>query len=283
MKKYLSLMKLRVVELLLVSTVPALFIASNGVPAISTTVWCLIGGTLAAGGANAFNMAIESKSDSLMKRTANRPIATGEITRLNGLIFASVVSILSLVIFYLFTTPLATALTAIAIIFYVLGYTLTLKTRTSQNIVWGGIAGCMPVLIGQASVTNSLTITSWLFFLLIFFWTPPHFWALAVKYKEDYLAASIPMLPSVAPIKSVINQMWIHSTLMVVISILVMTSAKLSLWVILASLFLIIGWKIQLIKLTRQPSEVNAGKLFQGSIIFLSIYSFLLVIGVLLK
>ena len=283
MKKYLSLMKLRVVELLLVTTVPALFLASNGVPDISITIWSLLGGTLAAGGANAFNMVIESKSDQLMKRTANRPIVTGEISKANGLFFATLVSILSLLIFYVFTTPLATALTAGAIIFYVLGYTLALKTRTSQNIVWGGIAGCMPALIGQAAVTNTLTLTSWLFFLLIFFWTPPHFWALAVRYKDDYSAAAIPMLPSVAPMKSVIKQMWFHSTLMVVISILVITSAKLSLWVLLASLFLIIGWKIQLIKLTKEPSEVNAGKLFQASIIFLSIYSFLLVIGVLLK
>jgi heme o synthase len=283
MKKYLSLMKLRVVELLLVTTVPALFLASNGVPDISITIWSLLGGTLAAGGANAFNMVIESKSDQLMKRTSNRPIATGEISKANGLVFATSVSILSLLIFYVFTTPLATALTAGAIIFYVLGYTLALKTRTSQNIVWGGIAGCMPALIGQAAVTNTLTLTSWLFFLLIFFWTPPHFWALAVRYKDDYSAAAIPMLPSVAPMKSVIKQMWFHSTLMVVISILVITSAKLSLWVLLASLFLIIGWKIQLIKLTKEPSEVNAGKLFQASIIFLSIYSFLLVIGVLLK
>ena len=276
-------MKLRVVELLLVTTVPALFLASNGVPDISTTIWSLLGGTLAAGGANAFNMVIESKSDQLMKRTSNRPIATGEISKANGLVFATLVSILSLLIFYVFTTLLATALTAGAIIFYVLGYTLALKTRTSQNIVWGGIAGCMPALIGQAAVTNTLTLTSWLFFLLIFFWTPPHFWALAVRYKDDYSAAAIPMLPSVAPMKSVIKQMWFHSTLMVVISILVITSAKLSLWVLLASLFLIIGWKIQLIKLTKEPSEVNAGKLFQASIIFLSIYSFLLVIGVLLK
>lgn len=283
MKKYLSLMKLRVVELLLVTTVPALFLASNGVPDISITIWSLLGGTLAAGGANAFNMVIESKSDQLMKRTSNRPIATGEISKANGLVFATLVSILSLLIFYIFTTPLATALTAGAIIFYVLGYTLALKTRTSQNIVWGGIAGCMPALIGQAAVTNTLTLTSWLFFLLIFFWTPPHFWALAVRYKDDYSAAAIPMLPSVAPMKSVIKQMWFHSTLMVVISILVITSAKLSLWVLLASLFLIIGWKIQLIKLSNEPSEVNAGKLFQASIIFLSIYSFLLVIGVLLK
>ncbi len=283
MKKYLSLMKLRVVELLLVTTVPALFLASNGVPDISITIWSLLGGTLAAGGANAFNMVIESKSDQLMKRTSNRPIATGEISKANGLVFATLVSILSLLVFYIFTTPLATALTAGAIIFYVLGYTLALKTRTSQNIVWGGIAGCMPALIGQAAVTNTLTLTSWLFFLLIFFWTPPHFWALAVRYKDDYSAAAIPMLPSVAPMRSVINQMWFHSTLMVVISVLVITSAKLSLLVLLASLFLIIGWKIQLIKLSNEPSEVNAGKLFQASIIFLSIYSFLLVIGVLLK
>jgi protoheme IX farnesyltransferase len=283
MKNYILLMKLRVVELLLVTTVPALFLASNGIPSVSLTFWSLLGGTLAAGGANAFNMVIESKSDQLMKRTSNRPIATGEISKANGLIFATVISLLSLFIFYFYTTVLATFLTAAAIIFYVVGYTLTLKTRTSQNIVWGGIAGCMPVLIGQAAVTNNLTLTSWLFFLLIFFWTPPHFWALAVRYKEDYSAASIPMLPVVAPMKSVINQMWLHSTLMAVISVLVITSAKLPVWILIFSVLLIIGWKIQLIKLSKEPTEVNAGKLFQASIIFLSIYSFLLVIGVLLK
>ena len=283
MNKYILLMKLRVVELLLVTTVPALFLASNGIPSVSITFWSLIGGTLAAGGANAFNMVIESKSDQLMKRTANRPIATGEISKLNGLIFAFLISILSLVIFYIFTTVLATLLTATAIIFYVIGYTMMLKNRTSQNIVWGGIAGCMPVLIGQSAVTNTLTLTSWLFFLLIFFWTPPHFWALAVRYKDDYTAASIPMLPVVAPMKSVINQMWLHSTLMAVNSVLVITTAKLPIWTLVLSVLLIIGWKIQLIKLTKEPTEVNAGKLFQASIIFLSIYSFLLVIGVLLK
>ena len=283
MNKYILLMKLRVVELLLVTTVPALFLASNGIPSVSITFWSLIGGTLAAGGANAFNMVIESKSDQLMKRTANRPIATGEISKLNGLLFAFLISILSLVIFYIFTTVLATLLTATAIIFYVIGYTMMLKNRTSQNIVWGGIAGCMPVLIGQSAVTNTLTLTSWLFFLLIFFWTPPHFWALAVRYKDDYTAASIPMLPVVAPMKSVINQMWLHSTLMAVISVLVITIAKLPIWTLVLSVLLIIGWKIQLIKLTKEPTEVNAGKLFQASIIFLSIYSFLLVIGVLLK
>ena len=283
MKNYISLMKLRVVELLLVTTLPALFLASEGVPDLSITFWSLLGGTFAAGGANAFNMVIEAKSDLLMKRTAKRPIATGEISKTNGLIFATVISVISLSIFAAFTTPLATLLTFLAITFYVFGYTLALKKHTSQNIVWGGIAGCMPVLIGQAAVTNSLTLTSWLFFLLIFFWTPPHFWALAVRYKDDYKAAGIPMLPVVAPIKSVIYQMWFHSLAMAVVSLLVLQSAQLPIWLSVITLLLIAGWKRQLIKLTRQPSEVNAGKLFQASIVFLSIYSFLLVIGVLLK
>ncbi len=283
MKNYISLMKLRVVELLLVTTLPALFLASDGVPNIGVTFWSLFGGTLAAGGANAFNMVIEAKSDQLMKRTSQRPIATGVVSRNAGLVFAAIISLLSLIIFYIFTTPLATSLTALAIIFYVFGYTIALKKHTSQNIVWGGIAGCMPVLIGQAAVTNSLTLTSWLFFLLIFFWTPPHFWALAVRYKDDYEAAGIPMLPVVAPIKSVINQMWFHSLAMVVVSLLVIYSAKLPIWLSVITLLLIVGWKRQLIKLTKQPTEVNAGKLFQASIIFLSIYSFLLVLGVLLK
>ena len=283
MKNYISLMKLRVVELLLVTTLPALFLASDGVPDLAVTIWCLVGGTFAAGGANAFNMVIEAKSDRLMKRTAKRPIATGEISKTNGLIFATVISVISLSIFAAFTTPLATLLTFLAITFYVFGYTLALKKHTSQNIVWGGIAGCMPVLIGQAAVTNSLTLTSWLFFLTVFFWTPPHFWALAVRYKDDYKAAGIPMLPVVAPIKSVINQMWFHSLAMAVVSLLVIQSAQLPIWLSVITLLLIAGWKRQLIKLTRQPSEVNAGKLFQASIVFLSIYSFLLVIGVLLK
>jgi len=276
-------MKLRVVELLLVTTVPALFLATNGVPDLAVTVWSLFGGTLAAGGANAFNMVIEADTDRLMKRTSNRPISNGQISKQNGLIFSFLVSIISLAIFYIFTTPLATLLTALAIVFYVLGYTILLKRNTSQNIVWGGIAGCMPVLIGQAAVSNSLTLTSWLFFLVVFFWTPPHFWSLAVRYKSDYQAAGIPMLPVVAPIKTVIRQMWFHSISMMVVSLLVIQTAKLGNWIFVLTLLLLIFWKLQLINLSRVPSEANAGRLFQASIVFLSIYSLLLVIGVVLK
>ena len=283
MRNYLGLMKLRVVELLLVTTVPALFIASEGIPSISVTFWSLLGGTLAAGGANAFNIVIEADSDRLMKRTANRPIATGQISKKSGLIFSSLISIFSLLIFYVFTTTLATILTAIAIIFYVLIYTITLKRNTSQNIVWGGIAGCMPVLIGQAAVTNSLTVTSWLFFLVIFFWTPPHFWALAVRYKDDYAAAGIPMLPVVAPMKSVIRQMWFHSIAMSITSVALIINENMSPIILIASIILILAWNLQLVNLTKSPTEPNAGKLFQASIVFLSIYSFLIVAGVLLK
>jgi len=283
MKNYLDLMKLRVVELLLVTTVPALFIASQGIPSTSVTFWSLLGGTLAAGGANAFNIVIEADSDRLMKRTANRPIANGQISKKNGLIFSFFVSILALLIFYIFTTVLATLLTAFAIIFYVFVYTITLKRNSSQNIVWGGIAGCMPVLIGQAAVTNSLTTTSWLFFMVIFFWTPPHFWALAVRYKDDYAAAGIPMLPVVAPMKSVIRQMWFHSTAMSITSVALIINAKMPLFVLIISMLLILAWKLQLVNLTKSPTEPNAGKLFQASIVFLSIYSFLIVVGVLLK
>jgi protoheme IX farnesyltransferase len=283
MKNYLDLMKLRVVELLLVTTVPALFIASEGMPSISVTFWSLLGGTLAAGGANAFNNIIEADSDRLMKRTANRPIATGQISKKNGLIFSSFISILSLIIFYMFTTNLATLLTTVAIIFYIFIYTITLKRNTSQNIVWGGIAGCMPVLIGQAAVTNSLTTASWLFFMVIFFWTPPHFWALAVRYKDDYAAAGIPMLPVVAPMKSVIKQMWFHSIAMSITSVALIINTKMSSLILIVSIVLILAWNLQLINLTKSPTEPNASKLFQASIVFLSIYSLLIVVGVLLK
>ena len=280
---YISLMKLRVVELLLVTTVPALFLASNGIPKLSTTIATLLGGTLAAGSANAFNMVIESESDKLMARTASRPIITGQVSKRSALIFAVSIGIISLAIFLIFTTKLAAALTLFAIAFYVIGYTLLLKKNTSQNIVWGGIAGCMPVLIGQAAVTNTLTLTSWLFFLVVFFWTPPHFWALAVKYRDQYQAADFPMLPVVAPMSSVVKQMWFHSTFMAITAMAVMVSADLSIWLLIATAALILGWKLELTRLSRSNTDLNAGRLFNWSITFLSIYSLLIVFGVLLK
>ena len=278
---YIALMKLRVVELLLVTTLPALFLAAKGVPPLGLTIATLIGGTLAAGASNAFNMIIEVDSDRLMERTAKRPIVSGAVSETQAFIFASALTIVSLLIFSIFTTLWATVLTAAAIIFYVFGYTIGLKRRTSQNIVWGGIAGCMPVLIGWAAVTNSLSLTAWLFFLVIFFWTPPHFWALAIKYKDDYAAAGIPMLPVIATINSVKKQMWFHTIGMVVTSLGVNWSANLPWWCWVITIAIALGFGLELLKIDGPDSNKAAARLFQWSITYLSVFSLLLVIAAL--
>ena len=275
-------MKLRVVELLLVTTLPALFLASGGVPPLGITIATLLGGTLAAGASNAFNMIIEVDSDRLMARTAKRPIVTGKVSETQAFIFASILTIISLTIFSIFTTLLATILTAAAIVFYVFGYTIGLKRRTSQNIVWGGIAGCMPVLIGWSAITNSLSLTAWLFFLVIFFWTPPHFWALAIKYRDDYAAAGIPMLPVVASINSVKKQMWFHTIGMVVTSLGVNWSANLPWWCWAVTVALAMGFGLGLLKIDGPDSNKAAAKLFQWSITYLSIFSLLLVLSAII-
>jgi len=282
-RPYIALMKLRVVELLLVTTLPALFLASHGVPGLKITIATLIGGTLAAGASNAYNMVIEVESDRLMARTSKRPLVNGDITKTAAMIFASAITLISLAIFYIFTTFWATVLTALAIAFYVFFYTMGLKRRTSQNIVWGGIAGCMPVLIGWAAVTNSLSLTAWLFFALIFFWTPPHFWALAIKYKDDYAAAGIPMLPVVATLKNVQMQMLLHTTGMFLTSLAVVQSAHLPWWTAAITFILALGFGTTLTKINSPESEKSAAKLFHWSITYLSAYSVLLVAGVLLS
>jgi protoheme IX farnesyltransferase len=274
-------MKLRVVELLLVTTLPALFLAAKGVPPLGLTIATLIGGTLAAGASNAFNMIIEVDSDRLMERTAKRPIVSGAVSETQAFIFASALTIISLLIFSIFTTLWATVLTAAAIIFYVFGYTIGLKRRTSQNIVWGGIAGCMPVLIGWAAVTNSLSLTAWLFFLVIFFWTPPHFWALAIKYKDDYAAAGIPMLPVIATINSVKKQMWFHTIGLVITSLGVNWSAGLPWWCWVITIAIALGFGLELLKINGPDSNKAAARLFQWSITYLSVFSLLLVIAAL--
>ena len=278
-------MKLRVVELLLVSTLPSMVLAKEGLPSLTLTMATLIGGTLAAGSANAFNMVIESESDKLMKRTAKRPLATGVLTKPEALIFATLIGLLSLLIFSVYTNTLTTALTAIAIVFYVWVYTILLKKRTPQNIVWGGAAGCMPALIGWAAVTNSLSVTAWSFFLVIFFWTPPHFWALAIKYKDDYAAAHIPMLPVVASKTHLLRQMWIYTIAMIASSVALIINAELQNWAMAVTVALGLVFAAQLRGLNEKSVnyEKTAGKIFQWSITYLSLLSVLLVAAQLLK
>jgi protoheme IX farnesyltransferase len=285
MRGYLDLMKLRVVELLLVSTLPAMVLAAKGLPNFGLAIATIFAGTLAAGSANAFNMVIESDLDKLMARTAKRPIVTGLISKTKATIFASIIGILSLILFWLFTTPLATLLSLIAIVFYVVVYTMALKQRTSQNIVWGGAAGCMPVLIGWAAVTNSLSVTPWAFFFVIFFWTPPHFWALAIKYKDDYAAAGTPMLPVVATKGRVLVEMWFHTIMMIASSIYLIKSAELPLWSMMITVALGLVYARQLIALKEGSPEYGkvAGKIFQWSITYLSLLSVVLVVAQLLS
>jgi protoheme IX farnesyltransferase len=284
-RAYIDLMKLRVVELLIITTVPAVVLAERGMPSITLLLWTLVGGTLAAGSANAFNMVIESERDKLMKRTAKRPLVTGVVSRREAAIFATFIGLLSLVIFFQFTTPLATILTAIAIIYYVIVYTIALKPHTSQNIVWGGAAGCMPVLIGWAAVTNSLTWVPVAFFMVIFFWTPPHFWALAIKYKDDYSAAGIPMLPSVATRANVIGQMWFHTIAMVLSSTALIQLAELPVWTLMATVALGAVFTFQLFALKENSENYNkvAGGIFHWSITYLTALSILLVVAQLLS
>ena len=269
-------MKLRVVELLLISTIPAMALAERGLPPLGITVATLLGGTLAAGSANAFNQVIEKDIDQLMQRTKRRPLVEKQLTSRESLIFATLVGILSLSIFWIFTTPLATFLTLFAIAYYVIVYTILLKRRTSQNIVWGGAAGCMPVLIGWAAITNSITLSGILFFLVVFFWTPPHFWALAIKYKDDYESAKIPMLPVVASQKVVASAMLWHSLAMVVASIALGFSAKLSMAYVIVATVLGLAF-IYLVGGVRETATLNlekaAARVFHGSITYLSILS----------
>ena len=281
MRGYLDLMKLRVVELLLVSTLPAMVLAAKGLPSFSLVASTILAGTLSAGSANAFNMVIESETDKLMARTAKRPIVTGLISKRNAAIFATIIGLISLVMFWFLTTPLATLLAFIAIAFYVLVYTMALKRRTSQNIVWGGAAGCMPVFIGWAAVTNSLSMTALAFFMVIFFWTPPHFWALAIKYKEDYSAAGIPMLPVVATKARVHKEMWFHTILMIASSVWLIISAQLPFWSLFITILLGLVFARELIALKEGSENYGkvAGKIFQWSITYLSLLSVVLVIA----
>jgi protoheme IX farnesyltransferase len=278
-------MKLRVVELLIITTLPAMVLAQQGLPSFGLVAATLVGGTLAAGASNAFNMVIEAESDKKMARTSKRPLVTGVISKTQATVFAWLITALSLAIFEIFTTHLATLLTALAIFYYVVIYTIILKPNTSQNIVWGGAAGCMPVLIGWAAVTGTLTWTPVAFFMVIFFWTPPHFWALAIKYKDDYSAAGIPMLPSVASQSIVISQMWFHTIAMVVASTAMIQLAGLPVWVLCATVLLGAVFTFQLFALKENSDNYNkvAAGIFHWSITYLSLLSVLLVVAQLLS
>jgi protoheme IX farnesyltransferase len=219
---YVALTKPRIIELLLVTTVPTMLLAARGLPSEWLIAWALIGGSLAAGSANVLNCYLDRDIDAVMKRTSTRPIHRNAISPRNALVFGVALGVAATALFAITTNLLSAALAVAAIAFYVGVYTALLKRRTSANIVWGGAAGCMPVLIGWAVVRDSVGWAPLVLFTVVFLWTPPHFWALAIRYRDDYARAGVPMLPVVATEAEVASRILAYSWLMV--------AASLALW-----------------------------------------------------
>ncbi len=279
---YIALTKPRIIELLLITTIPTMVVAKGGWPSLSLMVFTFLGGALAAGGANAINMYIDRDIDALMERTKNRPLVTGLIAPRNALIFAVVLEIIAFGVLWAGANLLSGLLALAATLFYVFVYSLWLKRTSKQNIVIGGAAGAVPVLVGWAAVTNSLGWTPWLLFTLIFLWTPPHFWALAIRLRDEYSAAGVPMLPSVVAPQKVIAAMIRYTVALVVCSLTIVPVAGMG-WIygitagIMGAAFL--GGTIAL---GRTYSEAAAMKLFTFSISYISVLFVALTVDVLL-
>ena len=217
---YISLTKPRVMELLLVTTLPTMFFAQGGLPNFWTALATMIGGAFAAGSASAFNCYFDRDMDRLMNRTKKRPLVTGELTPREAVIFAAALGAAAIAILWFGTNPLAAGLGVMAIFFYVVIYTLILKRRTEQNIIWGGLAGCFPVLIAWAAVTETLEPSAFVLFFIVFLWTPPHYWPLSMKYRTDYQNADVPMLGAIATAKTVSVQVVLYTWATVACSLL---------------------------------------------------------------
>jgi protoheme IX farnesyltransferase len=287
LRAYVALMKPRIIELLLVTTLPAMVLAAGGMPSLRLTAATLVGGTLAAGSANALNCFIDRDIDALMRRTAMRPLAVGgdkpAVSPRAALLFGLLLGLVSSALLWVATNPLTTFLTVVAIVLYVVGYSLGLKRRTSQNIVWGGTAGCMPVLIGWAAVTDALSWSAWLLFLVVFFWTPPHFWALAMKFRDDYAAAGVPMLPVVASPRRVTTHMLAHSWAMVCSSLLLVVVAPMGLVYAVSAALLGALFLREVFALRRRvlaDVDPRSMRLFHWSISYLSLLSLAVIVDV---
>ncbi len=224
---YIALTKPRIIELLLITTVPTMVLAQGGWPRTTLVLITLLGGTLAAGGANAINMVVDRDIDKLMPRTQGRPLVTGLLQPRQAMIFAIALEIAAFAVLWKWANLLSAVLALSATLFYVFVYTLWLKRTSTQNIVIGGAAGAVPVLVGWAAVQNNVTWTPVVLFLVMFLWTPPHFWALAIRYADDYRAANVPMLPAVATMEVTVRKMVMYTALMVASTLILWPVADL--------------------------------------------------------
>ena len=271
LKAYVALTKPRIIELLLITTVPTMVVAARGLPSLWLILATVVGGTLAAGGANAINMYVDRDIDALMKRTEKRPLVTGEVTPRAALTFAIALEIAAFIELWALVNLLSAVLAVAATLFYVFVYTLWLKRSSSNNIVIGGAAGAVPVLIGWSAVTNSLGLAPLVLFAVIFVWTPPHFWALAIKYKDDYTAASVPMLPSVASFAKVARQIVLYTVALWVASLIFAPVARMGVIylgsaIVLGAVFLLFALQLQ-----RENTAARAMRLFSYSISYVTL------------
>ena len=278
---FVMLTKPRIIELLLITTVPAMIAAKGGMPDLWLVLVTVAGGTLAAGGANTFNMYIDRDIDQMMQRTQGRPLVTGAVSPRAALIFGFVLEIAAFVLFVTWVNLLSALLAGGACLFYVLVYSLWLKRTSKQNIVIGGAAGAAPALIGWAAVTGSLALSPVLLFAIIFFWTPPHFWALAIKYVDDYEAASVPMLPVVVSIRNTAIQMFGYSLVVIALSVWFHIAADTTPFYLVVALVagLLFLWRT--FGLLRRPNAVQAWKVFTFSIVYLAALFIAIAIDVL--
>jgi protoheme IX farnesyltransferase len=267
---YVALTKPRIIELLLVTTVPAMVIAAHGIPPLGLVLWTLVGGALAAGSANAINMYLEQDIDLLMMRTRRRPLPAHQVDPENALVFGLALGVIAFAELALLVNLVSAFLALVAILFYVVIYTMLLKRSTPQNIVIGGAAGALPPVIGWAAVTGDITLPALLLFAIVFYWTPPHFWALALRLRHDYRSAGVPMLPVVRGVPETTHQIALYSVLMVALTLVFFVVARMGLVYLAGALVLGGLFLFQAFAMWREGTDRRAVRLYKYSISYLT-------------
>jgi protoheme IX farnesyltransferase len=268
---YIALTKPRIIELLLITTVPAMIVAERGLPSLSLILLTLVGGTLSAGGANAINCYIDRDIDEVMVRTRRRPLPSHRVEPTNALIFGITLGCAAFLQLWFTVNLLAALLSGSALLFYVFVYTLVLKRTTPQNIVIGGAAGAMPVLVGWAAVTETIELPALVLFAIVFYWTPPHFWALSLRYERDYATAGVPMMPVVYGRKETTRHILLYSLLLLAMCLAFFSVARMGFLYLAAALALNAGFIALAVKLYRRPEVRIAWNLFKYSIYYLAL------------
>lgn len=278
---YVALTKPRIIELLLITTVPSMVLAAGGWPGSWLVVATLVGGTLSAGGANAINNWFDRDIDRVMRRTRRRPLPRHDVAPENALRFGIALGVAGFAWLWATTNLLAAVVSTLALLFYVFVYTAGLKRRSVQNIVIGGAAGAAPALVGWAAVTDGLGLPAWILFAVVFYWTPPHFWALAIRYEDDYAAAGVPMLPVVKGIEATTRSMVLYSGTMVLVSLMLVPVAGMGWIYLLAAIGLGAWFMLEALRVRRRPAR--AMKLFTVSTVYLTALFAAVVVDVLIR